>query len=30
MLDSEYVHGAAEAEVRGLDSVLAGLDDDSI
>ena len=30
MLETEYLHAATEAEIRWLDSVLAGLDDGSI
>jgi hypothetical protein len=30
MLETEYLHATTEAEVRWLDSVLAGLDDGSI
>jgi len=29
MLENEYLHAASEAEIRWLDSVLAGLDDGS-
>jgi hypothetical protein len=30
MLETEYLHATTEAEIRWLDSVLAGLDDGSI
>jgi hypothetical protein len=30
MLEAEYLHATTEAEIRWLDSVLAGLDDGSI
>ena len=30
MLETEYLHATTEAEIRSLDSVLAGLDDGSI
>jgi hypothetical protein len=30
MLEAEYLHATTEADIRWLDSVLAGLDDGSI